>query len=461
LASVILWNSSIANDIPRHHRTLGAYQIASWIRQNHYSAKVIEFSNEMLLEDLIAITENHIDDDTLMIGVSNTFWTWTDRDMPNWKLTLPDWLISAKNLIELKYPKIKWAMGGCKTHLSEYSDWENFIGSAEDSLIKRLDELAGVSRINKLFDIKSAFNRYLDNDCISPHEIVPIELGRGCMFKCKFCSFKDIGKKIGTYSKSYECLLAEIMHHHDNWGTTKFFYVDDTVNESVERLRMLAKVAKQVPFDLQWIGYLRADLIWAHPEQVNLLEESGLLSGFFGIESFEEHSSKLIGKGWSGRHAKSWLKQMRSRWDQKITWTFGMMVGLPGQTREQLIDDTNWLIDNDMHNWNYNYLWLDPNQLESEFSRNSQKYGFAYPDQSRIWYWENGYWNLDKAKDVALICNRMSKTHIKYAAWDLGGVISLGYDPKDVMFKYKHEIDQNDMLEKRTNLVNSYIRSNI
>ena len=58
---------------------------------------------------------------------------------------------------------------------------------------------------------------------------------------------------------------------------------------------MMARVAKRLPFELKYRAYIRADLMGAFPETIDLLYQSGLRSAFCGIETLHERASKIIG----------------------------------------------------------------------------------------------------------------------------------------------------------------------
>lgn len=119
MANIILWNST---DFPRYNtlgcpaRSLGAYQLASWLRHNGYTVKVIDFCSLMSTDNLVNITEKYINEDTLTIGVSTTFWRsegW--NPIGDYVYVEPKWVISARKIIENKFPDIKWTMGGART----------------------------------------------------------------------------------------------------------------------------------------------------------------------------------------------------------------------------------------------------------------------------------------------------------------------------------------------------------
>ena len=439
MSQLILWNMPATYDSTASAvRPLGPHKLASWLRQNGYAVKVIDFAGCMSLSDLVAITERWIDHSTLAIGVSTTFFPNEDpQDRSSGQaieqaMPMPDWLSAGQAAVAAKYPGLRWVMGGTRVNQFLQPGWTGFTGAGEDQMLAWLDETSQASgQTRPRFDITTSCGPvFTDDDHIDRWEVIPIELGRGCMFRCRFCSYEYLGKTPGTYLRSADSIRAEIMHYHERWGVTRFYYIDDTVNETVDKVRMLRDIAASVPFRLEWIGYIRADLVWARPETEQLLLESGLRSTFIGIESFESNSSKLIGKGWSGLHGKEWLLKMQQRWEGKINWALGLIVGLPGQTEAQLEADGQWLIDNNMNNWRWAALWISPGMFESEFSRNSQKYGFSFPDPTQSWEWahqESG-WNLTKARKLVMKYTRAHRPLMKQAAWPLGDWASLGFE---------------------------------
>lgn len=457
MAHVIIWNSMPGRPV----RPLGAHQLASWLRQNGYVVKVIDYCNHMSTADLVSLTETHIEKDTLTIGVSSTFWindNWPPRE--GHQLQIPNWVSTARDTLQSRHPHVKWSLGGAKAYQFDLPDWHRFTGVAEDSFLAWLDHLGSKTKIRRRFDILDCTRLYVDDDHIRPSEVIPIELGRGCMFRCKFCAYDNIGKTKGTYLRRHELVAQEIMEHHSRWGTTRFYYVDDTVNENIQKVKDLADIAAAVPFKLEWIGYVRADLMDAVDGMEELVLQSGLRSAFFGIESFERQSSSLVGKGWSGRHAKDWLLERRHRWGNKLTWQLGMVVGIPGQTVDQLIADTEWLIQNDMHNWKYFPLWLEPGSYQSEFSLRSSDYGFTFPFSARPWHWQHESWDFQLAYDTYMELEKLGNKKMRLGAWSLGEVASLGYGIDDIISQYSHRLDHDEINLRMQATVSSYLASN-
>lgn len=459
MAHVILWNST-SNSVAR---ALGPYQLASWLRHNGYVVKVIDFCNRLTTEQLVNITEQYIEPQTLTIGVSNTFWknqNWPP--MVGFEYTEPTWIDAARTVLEDRHPGIKWSMGGAQTYLFQSTRWEKFTGHAENMYLDWLDHLGSNLKVYRhTFDIKDAFQTFQDNDHVTPHEVLPIELGRGCKFKCKFCAYELIGKAPGTYLRDHQSIKHQILQHYERWGTTRFDYVDDTVNENEEKVKMLADIAQSLPFKVEWTGYIRADLISAKPATEQMLIDSGLRTAFFGIESFEETSSKLIGKGWSGKHGKEWLLDKRKKWGTTLTWQLGFITGIPGQTPDQLLKDTHWLIDNDMHNWSCSPLWLEPGFYTSEFSINSAKYGFSFPDKARPWYWENGSWTFDSALEIYQELINLSKDKMRLGSRAVGHYASLGFQFDELMSPYMVDLPWSEIKIKDAEFIRNYALSSL
>lgn len=331
MANVIFWNCLNSPFFPV--RPIGAHQLASWIRQHGYTAKVIDFCHIMSTDDLVAITQKNMDSDTIAIGVSSTFWH--DDASASWHPKEPTWVTDAR--LKLADANVKWLIGGAAASSPKLTlDWIKFNGFAEDSLMKWLDSQSAKLRFRKFFDITTATQTFDKDDFIQPSDVLPMELGRGCQFKCKFCSYPLVGKKKGTYIRGYDTIREEFIKNYAEYGTTNYYFLDDTVNESEEKVQALADMVQALPFELSWVGYNRLDLIWSKPETIRWLKDSGLRSAFFGIESFHPKASMVVGKGWNGKQGKEFLLRLKDEWKGDITWFLSLIVGLPGESKEDI-----------------------------------------------------------------------------------------------------------------------------
>lgn len=465
MAHLILW-TGVDQQYPI--RTGGAYQLASWCRSFGYSVKVIDFCNFLTTEELVSITEDYIDNDTIAIGINSGFWTlgvFEENGVLQRGCSEPSWLLSAKPIVKEKYPKLEWLLGGANSARTTIKgDYIRFHQYGENQLIKWLDEKTNTNIPRPEFDIKNFVKQYDESDKIKSHEVLSIELGRGCIFKCKFCDFPMIGKKRGTYERSQSDIYAELMYNYEHFGTTKYFYTDDTVNESENKVKMLADIAQSLPFEIEWMGFLRADLIWSKPQTAQWLKDSGLKSAYFGIETFNNQSSKVIGKGWSGSHARNWLLGMKDTW-RDINWDLSMITGLPGWTPDELIENTTFMIENDMHCWNFYSLDIRPNRSisnwhHSEFDIHYEKYGYRF-NENDMYNWIMGDITREEVERLSTEANEISYKHKKIAGWELGLLSNYTTSMAELMNIKSVDFNYDAITQKSKIFLREYIGKNV
>jgi len=152
--------------------------------------------------------------------------------------------------------------------------------------------------------LNNTFNEYIDNpilpslreeDFYSPRDIVGFELGVGCKFNCTFCNYELRNAKITNLADPNQ-LYEYFNEANKKFGIKNFYAVDDTLNETDEKLEILASVVDKLDFQPEISSYLRLDLIGGRPQQIDLLKRIQLRSVFFGIESFNPEASKLVRK---------------------------------------------------------------------------------------------------------------------------------------------------------------------
>jgi len=471
MADLIIWNSfcrpwEFSNSIVAPIsvvRPVGPHQLASWLSHFGYNVKVIDFSAGMTTQQLIDITEKFIDKDTVAIGASTTFW----NDGTPVDYSEPSWALNARSTIEQRYPNIEWILGGPNVinpqyHLGIYrKKWRKFIGLAEDSLLKYMDEKTSKTITRRSFDIKLLDKHFVDQNGITKHEVLPMELARGCQFKCSFCRWGMIGKKKGTYIRSAESIEQELLMNFERFGTTRYYFIEDTVNESIEKMETLAEIASRLPFKLEWVGYNRLDLVWSRPNNIELMQQTGLRSAYFGIESFHPKASMSVGKGWNGKYAKDFLLELKDRWEGKITWQTSMIVGLPKEDEQSIDSSQRWFIDNKMPSWLWSGLEISKNpdiSHPSEFDREYEKFGYMFPNKSDDNYWVNQHWNRKTALDKAMQLNVELREYDKVNTWAMGELASVGYEFDDLIHLLKKDVDTAEFERRSREKIDNYVK---
>jgi len=433
-----------------HHRIrgYGVHRIASEIRANGYTCLVVDFSSALTFEKYKELIDNAVGPQTLMIGFSTT---WLPYRLPNqegytneipghrigddnrlssdkvekhnWrtenmvaqfgKAEVDEWLLYPKKL----NPSVKVVLGGAKTDF--YMDLphvDNFIfGIAETMTIDYLNSLSGkgpAKIFNKYidydrkahrptWDFRESQTQYTEWDFIQPQETLNLEVGRGCRFKCAFCNFPLIGQKnVNDYLKYPENIKDELQKNYELWGTTKYFIVDDTFNDSTEKLEMLCKVMDELPFDIKFWCYTRVDLLAAKPEQIELMKHLGVAETFFGLETFNDKSSRTIGKGMPSSKRKDTLYKAKEIWGERVWMEGGFMIGLPYETRQSWRDTVDWLKRDDCPLDIFTCYPLNITKKTernqwfplSWFDENYEKFGYYFPIEDNtldgLLYWE-------------------------------------------------------------------------
>ena len=433
-----MFNVILFTDAPYPHhkiRGYGVHRIASQIRVAGYTCLVVDFSSALTFDRYKEIIDASVGPETLMVGFSTTWlpYRWpelpgeftnqipghhigVEHELSNLKEEMHDWrkdnlvVKFGKNEVEdfLQYPKtinpkLKIVLGGAKADF--YMDLQNvdhvIFGIAETMTIDLLDKLSGKSKriFNKFidhdrkahadtWDFRESSTRYTELDFILPQETLTLEVGRGCRFKCAFCNFPLIGQKnVNDYLKYPSIIRDELLENYERWGTTKYFIVDDTFNDSTEKLEMLVKVMRDLPFKIKFWCYTRIDLLAAHPEQIDLLKELGVAETFFGLETFNDQSSKTIGKGMPSSRRKDTLYKAKEIWGDRVWMEGGFMIGLPYETQASWRTTVDWLKQSDCPLdistcYPVNIVKKsDRNQWfpTSWFDNNYEKFGYEFP----------------------------------------------------------------------------------
>jgi hypothetical protein len=429
-----IWKNKETDPLIHFTRTIGPYQLKHWLSHFGIGSQVIDFCQIFTAQEIVNLIEHFKGPETFAIGISTTFWSGSNG--------MPENIHDTILMIREKFPELKIIGGGARLppKISHHLFDHMMSGESEDKLVAWYQEMLGkkgMSLFNKKFDITNLSHRFDDRDAIMHGEVLPIELGRGCVFKCKFCAHRNLGKPKHTYQRQHRYLVEEMAYNLENFGTTYYNFLDDTVNEDVDKIRNLSTLSKDLGQQINWTGYLRADLIWAKKETAALLQESGMRTCFFGIETFNPTAASAIDKGWAPKHGKKFLPELyHNIWGGKINMHISLIVGLPGEGVESLNDTLLWALDNPIgwHWFNSLTLYTEKKDSEtmSEFTKNYDKYG--YRNVSDNGHWENDFMTSEKAMEIAQHFNSIAiKSVNRMSSWSSFSAVNLGYNIEDVM----------------------------
>jgi radical SAM superfamily enzyme YgiQ (UPF0313 family) len=250
------------------------------------------------------------------------------------------------------------------------------------------------------------------------------------------------------YVRGMDYIRNELIYNWEMFGTTRYMILDDTFNDTESKMQSFYDMTQTLPFKITYTAYLRADLINRFPDTAHMLKESGLWGAFHGLESLHPHASNIIGKAWSGRHAKDFIPKLyHDLWKGEIPQQLSFIVGLPKETREDLNNTVKWFQENNL--WSlvfYSLGLIGINERESkitllsEFDRNADKYGFTF-DKDLVWI--NETWNSQTAFQNTIELEKQISSGLKKSnVWTLGNMEFLGYDKEFLFNTPINEIDR-------------------
>lgn len=459
-------------------KSYGVHRVATEFRQQGLDTQVVHYFNRFSEEELKDIIKKFVNSDTKVVGFSTMFW---EHYEPVQKELVLDKAEFIANFVQKNYPHVKIIAGGpsCRIFLKDRfskkvdaifegfseNDFVDYINDSKKFPNNVYKDIKVFNNINGNFNFTNSQTLYQPHDYFDKNDVPILEVGRGCIFKCKFCGFALNGKKKFDYIKDEFVLRDELIKNYENFGITNYILSDDTFNDSTYKIEKLHKVFTSLPFKLHFSCYLRLDLLKAHPEQIPLLKEMGLVGTFFGIESFYYESAKLIGKGIRPEVAKEMLQDLKENiWGSKIKIGIGLITGLPYEPYESHSKTIDWILDkNNLVDQVVpfpltvnNPEKLRPSPWDSEFQKNAKDYGFSWPD-GHEYNWHNSIGPIKTRKEAEELYVHYCEAVSKSCRWKQGGFNLLKSLPLISSQKDSPSLDQ--LLEMDRYTYTAYVKN--
>ena len=376
-------------------RTSGAYRFANQLESMGWRVTVVDWANDWPEGSITHYLDCVVGDDTALFAFS---YTW----MKHW------WVEETVRKIKQRYPGRKFIAGGQQFYQHNMGFDAMLFGYAEKAVPDTINwmfnngpkpkgkELYGGLVIDCNTDYV-AMNLgdysidYRDDDYIRPHEMLTVELSRGCKFRCKYCNYAFLGVKEDTSTEA-ELLYSELIDNYERFGTTNYILADDTLNDRESKLEMLGDVVQDLPFEPNFASFIRLDLTVAKPQQLKLLSRARVWNHFYGVETFNDAAGKAVAKGMPSKRIKQGLLDMREHMMNELglyRGSLGMIAGLPHETPESWAESEQWLRDNwSDGNWDWWPLEISldtTTETTSVFSKEWREHGYRQiTDQKRI-----------------------------------------------------------------------------
>lgn len=450
----------------RSTRYLGPYQIAWWLEKNGYSVQVLDFLYFMTSSQRMSLFKKYITKDTKIVGYAPFAMFGSHKDEIRFSKG-EKIIFDIYNEIRENFPWVKIAIGGAWTsRILPIQGDAVFVGESEGSFLEYCNHIFKkdkhpsftVSYGKKVFgpsgtyDIQNCDMSFRKNDFILPQESVPLELGRGCIFKCNFCQYPNIGKDKDDFNRSIVNIEKSLLKNYETFGTTRYHLADDTLNSHRQRTKDFYEITKRLPFKIEYIGHVRMDLLDIWPEQLDILPESGLISCQFGVESLDEYSCRQIGKGWGAKNHKKFLTKLSEHWGKEIVIYCTLIAGL-GKEEEKDWNRTNdWFLESGIHDWWFSVLGFNETNPMSEFEKNPSVYGYTLSESG----WKTDYTDSTKARSWQKTwIENFAKKRIP-SAWNLVGLRNMGLTFEEIKSSNYQELNSyfrnNKLFEKKVEL---------
>lgn len=193
-------------------------------------------------------------------------------------------------------------MGGfhatlCPEEVLEYADaivvgqaelvWETLLNDFQKGALKRKYQSDIQYNQQQIIPDRSI---YKDKNYL---KITLLEAGRGCCFRCDFCSIQRFFEGKHFY-RNIETVVEEIKLLKSR--KQLFFFVDDNITANHEQAKELFKAL--IPLKIKWVG--QADItIHKDDELLKLMVSSGCQGILIGFESLNPANLQLMNKGFN------------------------------------------------------------------------------------------------------------------------------------------------------------------
>jgi len=174
----------------------------------------------------------------------------------------------------------------------------------------------------------------------TPEDMGLIMTGRGCPYECTFCSSSGVWNR-RVRARSLGNVLGEIRRVKAQYGTVQFSFKDDTFTLDRNRVKHFCRAVLDEGLKINWDCNVRVNLV--DYALLKLMKSAGCNGIKMGIESGSDRVLKeVMKKGTTIEQIKRAAQIARKA---GIHWTGYFMMGLPTESRAEMIDTLKLLHD--------------------------------------------------------------------------------------------------------------------
>jgi len=168
---------------------------------------------------------------------------------------------------------------------------------------------------------------------------VPLELGRGCPFACSFCSTNDFFRR-NFRVKSPDRLIEQMRTIKQTYGINTFDLIHDMFTVDRKKVIAFCEALLEAGEKFTWNCSARTDCV--DEELIALMAKAGCRGIFYGIETGSSRMQAIIKKRLDLSDA---IRMIRCNNKNKIKTAVSLITGFPEETKQDLKDTVNFLLD--------------------------------------------------------------------------------------------------------------------
>lgn len=175
---------------------------------------------------------------------------------------------------------------------------------------------------------------------LSPERVLPIMGSRGCYWeRCAFCSIPF--DHMDFHVRYAETVVQDFKNLKAKYGCNYFFFTDEAL--PINFMKTFAEKLIEEKVDIQWTGELKFEKSLLRDNRLETIYKSGCRKLIFGLESYNQRVLDAMKKGCPTEVIDETVEQCIRI---GIGMHFYILVGFPTETRAEVMDSVNFVMDN-------------------------------------------------------------------------------------------------------------------
>lgn len=174
----------------------------------------------------------------------------------------------------------------------------------------------------------------------SPELVLPIMGSRGCYWeRCAFCSIPF--DHMDFHVRYAENVVNDVKKLKEKYNCNYFFFTDEAL--PINFMKTFASKIVDQELNIQWTGELKFEKSMLKENRMELLYRSGCRKLIFGLESYNQRVLDSMKKGVELAVVDKTTEECLRI---GIAMHFYLICGFPTETREEVMDSVNFVLDN-------------------------------------------------------------------------------------------------------------------